>query len=155
MQLYNTKTRKKEEFIPSRAGEVGMYACGITAYDFSHIGHARSAVVFDVLARYLRHKGLNVTFVRNFTDVDDKIIARANKEGRTSEEIANTYIDAFHEDMDRLNVRRADLEPRATAYIPEMIDLCRRLIEQGHAYAAPSGDVYFRVRSFPQYGKLS
>ena len=155
MQLYNTKTRKKEEFIPSRPGEVGMYACGITAYDFSHIGHARSAVVFDVLARYLRHKGLNVTFVRNFTDVDDKIIARANKEGRTSEEIANTYIDAFHEDMDRLNVRRADIEPRATAYIPEMLDLCQRLIKQGHAYATPSGDVYFRVRSFPQYGKLS
>ena len=155
MLLYNTKTRRKEEFIPSRPGKVGMYACGITAYDFSHIGHARSAVVFDVLARYLRHKGLQVTFVRNFTDVDDKIIARANREGRTSEEIADTYINAFHEDMDRLNVRRADIEPRATAYIPEMIALCQKLIGRGHAYATPSGDVYFRVRSFPLYGKLS
>ena len=155
MLLYNTKTRRKEEFITSRPGKVGMYACGITAYDFSHIGHARSAVVFDVLARYLRHKGLQVTFVRNFTDVDDKIIARANREGRTSEEIADTYINAFHEDMDRLNVRRADIEPRATAYIPEMIALCQKLIGRGHAYATPSGDVYFRVRSFPLYGKLS
>lgn len=155
MQLYNTKTRKKEEFIPSHPGKVGMYACGITAYDLSHIGHARSAVVFDVLARYLRYKGLEVTFVRNFTDVDDKIIARANREGRTSEEIASTYIDAFHEDMDRLNVKRADIEPRATAYIPEMIALTQKLVEQGHAYATPSGDVYFRVRSFPAYGKLS
>lgn len=155
MQLYNTMTRRKEVFEPLRPGRVGMYACGITAYDYSHIGHARSAVVFDVLARYLRHKGYTVTFVRNFTDVDDKIIARANREGVSSAEIAETYITAFHEDMDRLNVQRADIEPRATEYIPVMLDLCRRLIETGHAYATPSGDVYFRVRSFPAYGKLS
>ena len=155
MQLYNTMTRRKENFEPIRPGKVGMYACGITAYDLSHIGHARSAVVFDVLTRYLRHIGYDVTFVRNFTDVDDKIINRANKEGKTSTEIAETYIAAFHEDMDRLNVRRADIEPRATEYILQMQELVERLIEKGHAYAVPSGDVYFRVRSFKDYGKLS
>ena len=117
MQLYNSMTRRKENFEPRQSGKVGMYACGITAYDLSHIGHARSAVVFDVLNRYLRHLGYDVTFVRNFTDVDDKIIARANREGKTSSEIAETYIAAFHEDMDRLNVRRADIEPRSTEYI--------------------------------------
>ncbi|MCQ2444464.1 MAG: cysteine--tRNA ligase [Mailhella sp.] len=155
MQLYNTMTRRKEQFEPRIPGKVGMYACGITAYDFSHIGHARSAVVFDVLVRWLRHCGYDLTFVRNFTDVDDKIIARANREGRTSAEIAETYIEAFHEDMDRLNVVRPDIEPRATEYIAEMQDMIRRLIEKGHAYPVPSGDVYFRVRSFAEYGKLS
>ena len=155
MQLYDTLTRKKKTFRPVRPGKVSMYACGITAYDYCHIGHARSAVVYDVLARYLRHLGYEVLFVRNFTDVDDKIIARANREGRTCEETAATYIDAFHADMDRLNVLRADLEPRATEYIPDMLDLCRRLEAGGHAYATPAGDVYFRVRSFPGYGKLS
>lgn len=155
MQLYNSMTRRKENFEPRQAGRVGMYACGITAYDLSHIGHARSAVVFDVLNRYLRYLGYDVTFVRNFTDVDDKIIARANREGKTSAEIAETYIAAFHEDMDRLNVRRADIEPRATEYIGEMQNLIQKLIDGGHAYAVPSGDVYFRVRSFPGYGKLS
>lgn len=155
MHLYNTMTRRKEVFEPLSPGQVGMYACGITAYDYSHIGHARSAVVFDVLARYLRYKGYAVTFVRNFTDVDDKIIARANREGVSSADIAATYITAFHEDMDRLGVQRADLEPRATEYIPAMLELCARLIDAGHAYATASGDVYFRVRSFPAYGKLS
>lgn len=155
MQIYNTMSRKKETFEPQQPGKVGMYACGITAYDYCHIGHARSAVVFDVMARYLRHAGYDVTFVRNFTDVDDKIIARANKEGRSSKDIAETYIAAFHEDMDRLNVKRADIEPKATEFIQEMIDLNLSLIEKGHAYATPSGDVYFRVRSFPEYGKLS
>ena len=155
MLLYNTLGRKKEEFVPVHPGKANMYVCGITAYDLCHIGHARSALVFDVLVRQLRHTGLEVRFVRNFTDVDDKIINRANKEGRDWREVAQTYITAFHEDMDRLNVQRADIEPRATEYIPVMLDLCRRLIETGHAYATPSGDVYFRVRSFPAYGKLS
>ncbi|MDD6088250.1 MAG: cysteine--tRNA ligase [Desulfovibrionaceae bacterium] len=155
MQLYNTMTKRKEPFEPLHGNKVGVYVCGITAYALSHIGHARSAVAFDVLIRVLRHRGYDVTFVRNFTDVDDKIIARANAEGRTSEEIAETYIEAFHEDMDRLGVQRADLEPRATQHIEDMIALCRKLIENGRAYAVPSGDVYFRVRSFPQYGKLS
>ena len=155
MQLYNTLTRKKEEFVPVRPGKVNMYVCGITAYDYCHIGHARSALVFDVLVRHLRALGLDVTFVRNFTDVDDKIIRRANEEKRDWREVGQTYIDAFHEDMDRLNVVRADHEPRATEYIQQMQDLCSELIAQGKAYAVPSGDVYFRVKSDPSYGKLS
>lgn len=155
MQIYNTLGRQKEEVIPVRPGKVHMYVCGITAYDYCHIGHARSALVFDALVRHLRHLDLEVTFVRNFTDVDDKIINRANKEGRDWQEVAQTYIDAFHEDMDRLGVLRADLEPRATEYIPQIQELCAKLIAEGTAYATPSGDVYFRVRSYPPYGKLS
>ncbi len=155
MQLYNTLTGKKEEFVPVFPGKAGMYACGITAYDYCHIGHARSAIVFDVLARYLRSLGLTLTFVRNFTDVDDKIINRANAEGVSSQEIAERYIAAFHEDMDRLGVTRADIEPKATEYIDDMIALCQKLIAQGNAYATLSGDVYFKIRSFPAYGKLS
>jgi len=155
MQLYNTLTRSKETFTPQKEGQVSMYVCGITAYDYSHIGHARSAVVFDVLARYLRSKGLTVRFARNFTDVDDKIIKRANEEHSTSDAVAQKYMEAFHEDMDLLNVLRPDLEPRATHYIDNMIRLAARLVEQGHAYATPSGDVYFKVRSFAPYGKLS
>lgn len=155
MQIFNSFTRKKEEFVPLTPGKVSMYVCGITAYDYCHIGHARSAVVFDVLVRYLRYIGLDVTFVRNFTDVDDKIINRANREGTTSEAIAQTYIDAFYEDMDRLGILRADIEPKATEHIAEMIQLCENLIAKGHAYATPSGDVYFRVRSYDKYGQLS
>ncbi len=155
MQLYNSLTRKKEEFVPVHPGKVSLYSCGITAYDLCHIGHARSAVVFDVLVRYLRSKGLDVTFIRNFTDVDDKIINRAAQEGLSSEEVAEKYIAAFYEDMDILGVTRADAEPKATEHIPEMVALTERLIEKGKAYATPSGDVYFRVRSFPEYGKLS
>ncbi|MDR1490686.1 MAG: cysteine--tRNA ligase [Desulfovibrio sp.] len=155
MYLYNTLSRKKEPFIPATPGQAGMYACGITAYDYCHIGHARSAVVFDVLARYLGHLGLKVTFVRNFTDIDDKIIAAAQREGASCGELSERFIKAFHEDMDRLNVRKADVEPRATGYITEMADICETLIKKGHAYPTRSGDVYFRVRSFPDYGKLS
>jgi cysteinyl-tRNA synthetase len=155
MQIYNSLTRKKEEFVPLKPGHVSMYVCGITAYDFCHIGHARSAVVFDVLVRYLRYAGLDVTFVRNFTDVDDKIINRANREGTDFETIARTYIDAFYEDMDRLGIMRADIEPKATEHIADMITLCENLIAKGHAYSTPDGDVYFRVRSYDGYGKLS
>ena len=155
MQFYNTLTRKKEPFHPVNDGRVNMYVCGITAYDYCHIGHARSALVFDVLVRHLRRKGLDVHFVRNFTDVDDKIINRANNEGRDWREVAETYMKAFHEDMDRLGVLRANAEPRATDYIQPMQDMCLNLIAQGKAYATPSGDVYFRVRSHPTYGKLS
>ena len=142
-------SRKKETFTPVRKGLVGVYACGITAYALSHIGHARSAVAFDILVRLLRYKGYEVTFVRNFTDVDDKIIKRANDEGVSSTEIAETYIKAYHEDMDRLGVIRADIEPRATEHIQEMLNLTERLIADGKAYATPSGDVYLRVRSLP------
>ncbi|MEG6502208.1 MULTISPECIES: cysteine--tRNA ligase [unclassified Desulfovibrio] len=155
MLLYNTLGRQKEEFVPLRPGKAHMYVCGITAYDYCHIGHARSALVFDVLVRQLRHMGLDVTFVRNFTDVDDKIINRANKEGRDWREVAQTYINAFYEDMDRLGVQRADIEPRATDHIQEIQDLCAKLVTEGKAYATASGDVYFRVRSYPPYGKLS
>ncbi len=155
MLLYNTLSRKKETFVPVHEGKVNIYVCGITSYDYCHIGHARSALVFDVLVRYFRHQGLQVHFVRNFTDVDDKIINRANKEGRDWREIASTFIQAFHEDMDKLGVLRADEEPCATDYIAEMQALCQRLIDSDKAYATPSGDVYFRVRAYPPYGKLS
>ncbi|MBL3581055.1 cysteine--tRNA ligase [Oleidesulfovibrio alaskensis] len=155
MQLYNTLTRKKEKFIPQREGKASVYVCGITAYDLCHLGHARSSVAFDVLVRYLRHTGLDVTFVRNFTDVDDKIIKRAGETGLTSTEVAEKYMAAFHEDMDRLGCLRADIEPRCTQHIGEMIALCEDLISKGKAYSTASGDVYFRVRSFASYGKLS
>jgi len=155
MQIFNTLTRAKESFETRQPGKVAMYVCGITAYDLCHIGHARSAVVFDVLARHLHHLGYDVTFVRNFTDVDDKIIRRANAEGVPSGEIATRYIEAFYEDMDRLGIMRPSAEPRATEYIAAMAELAARLVDSGHAYRTPSGDVYFRVRSFAGYGKLS
>lgn len=155
MQLYNTLGRRKEEFVPVRPGKAHVYVCGITAYDYCHIGHARSAIVFDILVRQLRHLGLEVLFVRNFTDVDDKIIRRAESEHRDWREIADTYMAAFHEDMDRLGVLRADIEPRATESIPQIQELCSRLIAVGKAYATPGGDVYFRVRAYAPYGKLS
>jgi cysteinyl-tRNA synthetase len=155
MRLYNTLARKKQEFVPENGNAVNMYVCGITAYDLCHIGHARSSVVFDVLYRYLRHKGYDVTFIRNFTDIDDKIIKRANEVGKEAGAIAEQFIGEFYVDMDRLAVLRADVEPKCTEHIPEMIALTERLIKQGHAYPTPSGDVYFRVRSFEGYGKLS
>jgi cysteinyl-tRNA synthetase len=155
MQLYNTLTHKKETFTPLTEGKVNMYVCGITAYGLCHIGHARSAVVFDVLVRYLRSTGLDVLFARNFTDVDDKIIKRANEEGLTSKEVAEKYIQTFYEDMDTLNILRADLEPKCTEHIDDMVTMCEKLIAKGKAYSTPSGDVYFRVREFKDYGKLS
>ena len=155
MQLYNTATRRKEDFTPLADNHVRMYVCGITAYDYCHIGHARSAVVFDVLVRQLRHLGMKVTFVRNFTDIDDKIINRANELGENPGHLAERFIQAFYEDMDRLNILRADIEPKATGHIQEMFAVTRELVDKGHAYATPSGDVYFRVRSFAGYGKLS
>ncbi|MFO7727857.1 MAG: cysteine--tRNA ligase [Desulfonatronovibrio sp.] len=155
MLIYNTLSRQKEEFIPLKDKNVKMYVCGITAYDYCHIGHARSTVVFDVMVRHLRHLGYNVTFVRNFTDIDDKIINRAVQENLSSEQVARKYIQAFYEDMDKLNILRADIEPRATAHISEMTDLVRVLEEKGFAYSTPSGDVYFRVRKMDNYGRLS
>ncbi|KUJ96817.1 MAG: Cysteine--tRNA ligase [Desulfonauticus sp. 38_4375] len=155
MKIYNSLKREKEEFVPLRDNEVRMYVCGITAYDYCHIGHARSAVVFDVLVRYLRDKGYKVIFVRNFTDIDDKIINRAHKENLPWDEVARKYIEAFYEDMDRLNILRADIEPKATEHIEEMIELTQKLIDMGFAYVTSRGDVYFRVRKFKTYGELS
>ena len=154
IKLYNTLTGKKEEFVPVTPGTVNMYACGVTVYDFSHLGHARGAVVFDVIQRYFRRRGYQVKYVRNFTDVDDKIINRAKEEGISAAEVARKYIDAYQEDMKRLGVGRPDEEPLATEHIKEMIDVIRRLVEKGHAYAV-DGDIYFRVASFKDYGKLS
>nr|WP_321260715.1 cysteine--tRNA ligase [uncultured Pseudodesulfovibrio sp.] len=155
MRLYNTLKRQKEEFTPANGNDVNMYVCGITAYDLCHIGHARSSVVFDVLYRYLQRKGYNVNFIRNFTDIDDKIIKRANEVGKEAGEIAEKFIGEFYVDMDKLSVLRPDVEPKCTEHIPEMIALTERLINKGHAYSTPSGDVYFKVRSFEGYGKLS
>ena len=155
MQIYNTATRRKEELVTHEPGKVAMYACGPTVYNYIHIGNARTFLIFDMVRKYLKYRGYEVAFVQNITDVDDKIIKRANDEGVSSTEIAETYIKAYHEDMDRLGVIRADIEPRATEHIQEMLNLTERLIADGKAYATPSGDVYFRVRSFPGYGKLS
>jgi cysteinyl-tRNA synthetase len=154
LRIYNTLTNQKEVFTPLRPGRINMYVCGITAYDVCHVGHARSALVFDAIYRYLRHRGYEVVFVRNFTDVDDKIIKRAQDEGTDSETIAERYIKAFYEDMDRLGVERPTHEPRATEFITQMIELVQRLVEIGHAYSA-GGDVYFAVNTFSDYGKLS
>lgn len=153
-RIFNTLTRRKEEFVPIRPGEVRMYVCGITAYDVCHIGHARSAIVFDVIRRYFEFKGYRVRFIKNFTDVDDKIIKRANEEGSSSQEVSERYIRAYQQDMESLGVRSADVEPKATEYIPQMIRLIERLIARGIAYVV-DGDAYFEVRRFASYGRLS
>ncbi len=154
IRLYNTATRKKEDFVPLKEGRISIYACGVTVYDLCHIGHARSAIVFDVLVRYLRAKGFDVTYVRNFTDVDDKIINRANELGKETGVLAQENIDAFHEDMGRLGVLNADVEPRATEHIGGMIEMITALLDRGHAYQE-GGDVFFSVESFKGYGALS
>ncbi len=154
LRIYNTLTKKKEPFEPLTPGQVKMYVCGPTVYDLCHIGNARSVVVFDVVARYLRQKAYQVTYVRNFTDVDDKIINRANRLNISQNELAKKFIDEFYKDMDALNVERATLEPRATDYIPQMRRFIERLIEKELAYVV-DGDVYFAVKNFKGYGKLS
>ncbi len=154
MKIYNTMTRAKEEFTPLMPGEVRMYVCGVTPYDYSHIGHARSAVVFDVIRRYLAYRGFRVTAVRNYTDVDDKIIQRANREGVAATEIAGRYIAAEEQDMKALGVLPPDVAPKATEHIPEMVALIGRLVAKGVAYVV-DGDVYFEIRRFPSYGRLS
>ncbi|MFP4392362.1 MAG: cysteine--tRNA ligase [Desulfohalobiaceae bacterium] len=155
MHFYNTLSKRKQEFVPQEEGKVRMYVCGITAYDYCHIGHARAAVVFDTLVRFFRYQGYQVSFVRNFTDVDDKIINRAREEGLESSKVTDKYIQAFYQDMDRLKVLRADMEPRATEYIQDMQELVQTLLDKGYAYITPSGNVYFRVRVFEDYGRLS
>jgi cysteinyl-tRNA synthetase len=154
MRLYNTLTRKKEEFIPLKEGRVGMYVCGPTVYDFFHIGNARPFIVFDVLRRYLEYKGYEVTFVQNFTDVDDKIIKRAAEENTTMEEISERFIREYFADADNLGVKRATVHPKATRHVGEIIDIIGKLEEKGLAYQAEDG-VYFDTRKFPGYGKLS
>ncbi len=153
-ELYNTLTQRREPFVPLSGDQVGIYVCGVTVYDKPHIGHARSTVVFDVLVRYLRYKGYQVVYVRNFTDVDDKIINRAREENRPWHEIAEENIEEFHKEMKQLHTLPPDVEPRATEHITEMIVMIEKLIEKGHAYHV-NGNVYFSVESFEGYGKLS
>ena len=155
MQIYNSLTRKKETFRPIHEGKVGIYACGPTVYNYFHIGNARPFITFDVLRRQLEREGYEVTFVQNFTDIDDKMIRRANEEGITVRELADRFIAEYYTDAKALGIRPATVHPKATEHIPEIISLIQRLIDNGHAYAAPSGDVYYRVSAFPGYGKLS
>ncbi len=154
LKVYNTLSGAKEDFIPLDPDNVRMYVCGITSYDVCHLGHARSAIVFDIIKRYLRYRGYTVTHVRNITDIDDKIIKKANDEGVTTEEIAKKYTDEYYVDMDLLGVSRADIEPNATDHIKEMVDTVQTLIDKGYAYPI-EGDVYFEVSKFESYGKLS
>ena len=154
MKIYNTLTGKKDEFIPVEPGKVGMYACGVTVYDHCHIGHARSAVVFDVMRKYMIYKGYQFKYVRNFTDIDDKIINKANKEGVAWDAISSKYTDEYYRDMDRLGIGRADVEPKATDHITEIIEMVSGLVEKGYAYEI-NGSVYFEVSKFAGYGKLS
>jgi cysteinyl-tRNA synthetase len=153
-RLHNTLSRKVEEFEPLVPGQVGLYVCGMTVYDDCHVGHARAMVVFDTFSRYLRHRGWQVKFVRNFTDVDDKIIDRANERGVTAAELAQSYIDRFHADVDRLGLERPDAEPRVSTSMAPIIDLIQTLVDKGHAYQA-EGNVWFDVRTDEGYGKLS
>ncbi len=155
MKIFNSMTRKKEEFVPIHPGQAGIYACGPTVYDYFHIGNARPFITFDVLRRQLEREGYQVTFVQNFTDIDDKMIRRANEEGITVRELADRFIREYYTDAKALGIRPATVHPKATEHIPEIIALISRLIENGHAYCAPSGDVYYRVSAFPGYGKLS
>ncbi|MBI5186337.1 MAG: cysteine--tRNA ligase [Nitrospinae bacterium] len=159
LKIHNSLTRQKETFQPIKEGKVRMYVCGVTVYDFCHIGHARSGIVFDVIYRYFKHiqktGGLEeVIYVRNFTDVDDKIINKANQDGKTCREISEKYIEEFYRDMDALGLLKPDVEPKATDHIPEMISIIEKLIEKDHAYQA-GNDVYFDINSFSPYGKLS
>jgi cysteinyl-tRNA synthetase len=154
IRIHNTLTGKKEDFIPLHEKKVGMYVCGVTVYDLCHIGHARSAIVFDTIYRYFRYRGLEVTFVRNFTDIDDKIIKRANEEGVNCKTVAEKYIGEFNIDMGRLGLEKPSFEPRATEHIPEMIQLISTLIQKGFAYQG-GGDIFFSVEKFIDYGKLS
>ena len=153
--IYNTLTRQKEPFIPIDPKNVRMYVCGMTVYDYCHLGHARVMVVFDMIARWLRECGYPLTYVRNITDIDDKIIARAAENGETIGELTARFIQAMHEDADALGVLRPDIEPKATENIPQMIAMIEALIQNGKAYPAANGDVYYAVREFAAYGQLS
>lgn len=155
LKIYNTLTRQKEDFKPLQAGKVGMYVCGMTVYDFCHMGHARVMVSFDVIVRYLRHCGYDVNYIRNITDIDDKIINRAVENKEPFNVLVDRMVDAMNEDFAKLNVLTPNSEPKATDHIEGIIAMVNTLIEKGFAYAASNGDVYYRVRKFDGYGKLS
>ena len=155
LKIYNDLSRSKETFEPLQPGKVNLYVCGMTVYDLCHLGHARVMVVFDVVYRYLQAVGYDVTYIRNITDIDDKIINRANENGEPFHELTERFIQAMHEDSDALGIIPPDAEPKATDHIAEIISMCEKLIEKGHAYVADNGDVYYDVYSFPTYGKLS
>lgn len=155
MQIFNSLTHQKEEFKPIEANRIRMYVCGQTVYDYCHLGHARKAVVFDMIRRWFIASGYQVTFVENITDIDDKIITRANENKESIYELTERFIGYMLEDFDRLGVLRADVQPKATEYIPQMLNLIQGLIDKGFAYQAKNGDVYYRVRKFAGYGKLS
>ena len=155
LTVYNTLTRQKETFVPLNPENVRMYVCGMTVYDYCHLGHARVMVVFDMIARWLRAQGYPLTYVRNITDIDDKIIARAAENGETIGSLTTRFIQTMHEDADALGVIRPDVEPKATEHVAQMIAMIERLIANGKAYAAENGDVYYAVREFPAYGQLS
>jgi len=155
MKIHNSLTNSKEEFVPINENEVKMYACGITVYDHCHIGHARQALTYEVMTQYLRYRGYKVTYVRNYTDVDDKIIARANEQGINALEYSKSKIEEAEKDLASLNIIDADIKPKASEYIDKIINFVSGLIEKGYAYPTEKGDVYFAVKSFPGYGKLS
>ncbi|MGM8299781.1 cysteine--tRNA ligase [Clostridium perfringens] len=154
MKVYNTLNKKKEEFIPLTPGEVKMYVCGPTVYNFFHIGNGRTFIVFDTIRRYFEYRGFKVDFVQNFTDIDDKMIKKANEEGTTVKKIGDTYIKEYYQDADALNIERATVNPRATEFIGEIIKFVKGLVDKGYAYEV-DGDVYFSTKKFQGYGKLS
>ena len=155
LKIYNSLTRTKQEFKPITPGKIGMYVCGVTVYDLCHIGHARTFVNFDVIVRYLRYAGYEVKYVRNITDIDDKIIKRANERGISAHDLAEQFIVEMHKDFDALNIKRPDIEPKATDNITEIVNFVQKLIDNQHAYVAENGDVLFDINSFKEYGKLS
>ena len=155
LSIYNSLTNRKEEFVPIEKNRIRIYVCGMTVYDFCHLGHARVMVVFDTIIRYLRYRGFDVTYVRNITDIDDKIIQRANELGESVQSLTNRYIDFMNEDLEALSILKPNLEPRATEFIPQIIEMISDLIKAGYAYPAANGDVYYRTRRFKNYGDLS
>ena len=155
LKIYNSLAREKQDFVPRETGKVSMYVCGMTVYDFCHLGHARVMVVFDMVYRWLTQMGYQVKYVRNITDIDDKIIQRANENGETIQVLTERFIQAMNEDSDALGILRPSIEPKATQHIDGMIEMISTLIEKGHAYHAANGDVFYSVNSFAGYGKLS
>lgn len=155
LQIFNTLSRQKEEFKPIHPGKIGMYVCGITIYDLCHIGHGRTFVAFDAISRYLRYLGYDLNYVRNVTDIDDKIIKRAAENNETVDSLTTRMLAEMHKDFDALNILRPDSEPRATQHIDEIIEITDLLIKRGHAYVADNGDVMFEVKTDKNYGQLS